>query len=407
MKETETASSGEMSSAQKEALLMEAFLEETYRFRRNKLDGKPEFICLTETSEKLSNAKTHEYRPFDTIEENSVVRYARKEGLSKDPRKHIEEYIFSNAVESYDPISEFLGNLPAWNGNDEVGKMIDRIPGVTLEQRGFLRIWFRATVAHWLQMDTLHGNECVPTFIGSQGCGKSTFVQRLLPKSLRRYYLDHINLANKFDKEMALTNYLLVNLDELDAIRPSQHASLKQTLSKTKVSGRVIHSNTQQDRPRYASFVATTNNQHPLTDPTGSRRFICISIPKGENMNNVGEIDHEQLYAQIVNEVRDQHLPYWFDNDQVKRIQELNVKYMAKLDMQSMLKFCIHKPTVEEDASWLSTDGILDLISTSFPYADYSQRGRISLGKALKTLGFKNKETRAGTMYHAVPNWAA
>ena len=36
---------------------------------------------------------------------------------------------------------------------------------------------------------------------------------------------DYLNLSNKFDKEMALTNNLLVNLDELEAIRPSQHAS--------------------------------------------------------------------------------------------------------------------------------------------------------------------------------------
>ena len=52
---------------------------------------------------------------------------------------------------------------------------------------------------------------------------------RLLPAELRVYYLDHLNLSNKFDKEMALTNNLIVNLDELDAIRPSQHAALKQT----------------------------------------------------------------------------------------------------------------------------------------------------------------------------------
>ena len=70
-----------------------------------------------------------------------------------------------------------------------------------------------------------------------KGCGKTTFFVRLLPPHLREYYLDHLNLSNKFDKEMALTNNLLVNLDELDAIRPSQHASLKQTLSKSKVAG--------------------------------------------------------------------------------------------------------------------------------------------------------------------------
>ena len=93
------------------------------------------------------------------------------------------------------------------------------------------------------------------------------------------FELDHLNLANKFDKEMALTNNLFVNLDELDAIRPSQQSSLKQTLSVSKVNGRPIFGRTQEDRPRFASFVATTNNRHPLQDVTGSRRYICILIP--------------------------------------------------------------------------------------------------------------------------------
>ena len=135
-------------------------------------------------------------------------------------------------------------------------------------------------------MDTLHGNEVVPTLIGPQGCGKTTFLRRLLPQHLREYYLDHLNLSNKFDKEMALTNNLLVNLDELDAIRPSQHAALKQTLSKSKVNGRPIYGCSQQDRPRFASFVATTNNPHPLTDATGSRRYICLTIPEGRFIDN-------------------------------------------------------------------------------------------------------------------------
>jgi predicted P-loop ATPase len=98
-----------------------------------------------------------------------------------------------------------------------------------------------------------------------------------LPVNLREYYLDHLNLSNKFDKEMALTNNLIVNLDELEAIRPSQHAALKQTLSKSKVNGRPIYGASQDDRPRYASFVATTNNPHPLSDAMGSRRYRTIT----------------------------------------------------------------------------------------------------------------------------------
>ena len=129
---------------------------------------------------------------------------------------------------------------------------------------------------------------------------------------------------------MALTNNLLVNLDELEAIRPSQQSALKQTLSKSKVNGRPIYGCAQDDRPRFASFVATTNNPHPLSDVTGSRRFICVRIPEGLYIDNSGEIDYGQLYAQVVYEIRELKAPYWFNNTEVARIQELNLEFTTK-----------------------------------------------------------------------------
>ena len=51
-----------------------------------------------------------------------------------------------------------------------------------------------------------------------------------------------------------------------------------------------IFGRAQEDRTRFASFVATTNNRHPLKDATGSRRYICILIPDGQLIDNTGEM---------------------------------------------------------------------------------------------------------------------
>jgi len=75
-------------------------------------------------------------------------------------------------------------------------------------------------------MEELHGNESTPILIGSQGCGKTTFAYRLLPPQLRMYFLDHINFANKFDQEMALTHNLIVNIDEFANKKGSQQGKL-------------------------------------------------------------------------------------------------------------------------------------------------------------------------------------
>ena len=265
-----------VAASQEGALAIELFLNDNYQFRRNVLNGKVEFSTLPE-------GEGDTWRPLTQEALNSIMLKAEREHIMEkgSPNAQIKMYVQSEEVPVFNPVAEFLNALPEWDGKNHVNAVFSRLPGITTEQHGFLATWIRSVVAHWLQMDTLHGNECVPTLIGSQGCGKTTFVRRLLPPQLRQYYLDHLNLSNKFDKEMALTNNLLVNLDELEAIRPSQHAALKQTLSKSKVNGRPIFGKTQEDRPRFASFVATTNNPHPLTDPTGSRRYICLEIPEG------------------------------------------------------------------------------------------------------------------------------
>ena len=371
-------------ASQDGTLVIELFLSENYRFRRNILNGKVEFAILPKAdntaegntasnSGSLSSASDNEaeldYRPLTQAALNSIIIRAKREQVLEkgSPKTEITEYVTSEEVPEHNPVQKFLKTLPKWDGQNHIARVFGRLPGITSEQLNYLTIWLRSSVAHWMQEDMLHGNECVPTLIGFQGCGKTTFVRRLLPLHLREYYLDHLNLANKFDKEMALTNNLFVNLDELDAIRPSQQSSLKQTLSVSKVNGRPIFGKTQEDRPRFASFVATTNNRHPLKDVTGSRRYICIQIPDGQMIDNSGEIDYGQLYAQVVHEIRDLKAPYWFNNDEVARIQQLNQNFMEKKDLGEMFIACFRQPNEGEVVKTMNCGQIIDIMQKDYP----------------------------------------
>ena len=386
------------------SLAVEQFLTDNYQFRRNILNGKVEYLTINAEQSDSQSV----WRTLTPEALNSIVRKAKQEQITKNsPKTDIQEVIYSDATPVYDPISEFLMHLPKWDGQNHLAKLFSRLPGISSEQLDFLVIWFRSAVAHWLQKDKLHANESVPTLIGSQGCGKSTFIARLLPPELQEYYLDHLNLSNKFDKEMALTNNLLVNLDELDAIRPSQQAALKQTLSKIKVNGRTIYGSSQQDRPRYASFVATTNNPHPLSDVTGSRRFICIEIPDGQYIDNAGEIDYEQLYAQLVYEVNELKAPYWFTNEQVARIQELNQNYTDEKDITEIIEACFRKPNEGEKVKAMNCTQMLELISKEYPSLKKTVSTKVHLGLAMKDLGFEHTERGHVKYYNVVPVDAA
>ena len=410
-------------ASQDGTLVIELFLMENYRFRRNILNGKVEFAILPKadntaegnTAEpigSLSSASDEaelEFRPLTQAALNSIIIRAKREQVLEkgSPKTEITEYVTSEEVPEHNPVQEFLNSLPEWDGQNHIAKVLSRLPGITSEQLNYLTIWLRSSVAHWMQLDMLHGNECVPTLIGFQGCGKTTFVRRLLPLHLREYYLDHLNLANKFDKEMALTNNLFVNLDELDAIRPSQQSSLKQTLSVSKVNGRPIFGKTQEDRPRFASFVATTNNRHPLKDVTGSRRYICIQIPDGQMIDNSGEIDYGQLYAQVVHEIRDLNAPYWFNNDEVARIQQLNQNFMEKKDLGEMFIACFRQPNEGEVVKTMNCGQIIDIMQKDYPTLQNTMGNRVKLGKTITAMGFEHKEHSHVAYYKVVPLKAA
>ena len=412
-----------LGASQEGTLVIEQFLMANYRFRRNILNGKVEFAVLPKADNKaegntvdsfdsLSNASFEadlDYRPLTPAALNSIIIRAKREQILEkgSPKTEITEYAQSEEVPEHNPVQAFLKSLPAWDGHNYVAQVFGRLPGITSEQLNYLTIWLRSSVAHWLQMDMLHGNECVPTFIGAQGCGKTTFVRRLLPLNLREYYLDHLNLSNKFDKEMALTNNLFVNLDELDAIRPSQQSSLKQTLSVSKVNGRPIFGRTQEDRPRFASFVATTNNRHPLKDVTGSRRYICILIPDGQFIDNTGDIDYGQLYAQVVYELQQQKAPYWFNNDEVARIQQLNQDFMEQKDLGEMFVACFRQPNEGEVVKTMNCDQMMVIMQKAYPTLENTIGNRVRLGKTISALGFEHKEHSHVAYYKVVPLRAA
>ena len=389
---------------------VQEFLSAEYEFRRNLLSGKIEFRerSINKVSQEgAAEGEEKGFRPFTTEEQNTVV-LAAEQALPDEARicNRISTIVNSRLTPDHDPARDWLLSLPAWDGKNHVGVLLDHIPGLRAEQRYWLHVWMRSMVAHWLQMDHLHGNEVVPTLIGDQGCGKSTFCRLLLPEVLREYFLDHVNLANKFDKEMALTNNLLVNIDELDQVRRSRQAELKQLLSKSRVNGRPIWGRAQEDRARYASFVATTNNLHPLHDPTGSRRFLCIEIPSGRVIDNETPIDYDQTYAQLLSELRAGER-YWFNEEETSSLQRANAAYQSTQDLERIVCDCFRKPEANEPSRPLTMSEVVDVIQRSYSFVQPTHSTKIQLGLAFVSQGFKTSREAAGHLYFAVPRETA
>ena len=374
---------------------VEYHLEHNYQFRRNVLSGMVEYKKTGEPDEKFSRLTSE---ALNTI----FIRAKREIPDDTSLKTDIKAYVESDIPPVYNPVVAWLDSLAQWDGKDRVTEFINRIPGLTDEQIAFLRIYLRSNVAHWLNMEQEHGNETVPLLIGDQGCGKSTFCVRFLPQHLRQYYLDHFNLANKFDKEMALSCCLLICLDEIDMYNARQMAQVKQALSKVKVNGRKIYGKTIDERNRFASFIATTNSRHPLVDKTGSRRFLTIEIPKGEFINNDDEIEYEQLYAQLLHEVRDEKLRYWYTNVETQRIQELNAPYEQTLDLEQMIDCTFRKPHGNEKHGSFTSLDIRKILKQQYPDVHDNQFNSIKIGKAMKEMKVAKVRSKRGISYSLI-----
>ncbi len=102
-------------------------------------------------------------------------------------------------------------------------------------------------------------------------------------------------------------------------------------------------------------------------------------------------------------ELDNQQAPYWFNNEEVKRLQVLNQEYMQKKDLTEIVSACFRKPNEGEEAKALNTTQMLDIIRQEFPSVAVTHRTKIELGHVLKSLDFERREHGHAACYVAVP----
>ena len=115
--------------------------------------------------------------------------------------------------------------------------------------------------------------------------------------------IDQDRLALSADEVgRVLARMALVNIDEYNAKTEREQAKIKRILAEKDVQVRKMRSDQYIRTQRTASFIATTNSPTPLTDPTGSRRYICC--PVNGIINTEPTVNYRQLYAQAVYEIK-------------------------------------------------------------------------------------------------------
>ena len=369
---------------------MMKYLNEKYDLRYNMVMKYTEYV-----------PKDKEWIGFQAVEprvQKSLTLEVQLAGINVSI-KDVRNFLESNFIKNYNPVEEFLFTCyDNWDGKDHIRALARTVPTNNPHWEDWFYTWFLAMVEQWHnRTGRQYGNSVAPLLISKQGYNKSTFCRRLIPPQLQWGYTDNLILSEKRQVLQAMSQCLLINLDEFNQISAKvQQGFLKNLIQLPNVKYKPPYGSHVQEFPRTASFIATNNMDDILTDPSGNRRFIGIEL--------TGPIDvsvrpnYQQLFAQAEKAIWNGEKTY-FDAEQTALIMENNRRYQ-QID-PVMQCFCeSFTPTEDEnEGTFMTAAAIFSELKAKYG-ASLEAKSLLSFGRCLKNIdGLKRKRTMKGTEY--------
>ncbi|ENA1815641.1 virulence-associated E family protein [Flavobacterium psychrophilum] len=351
---------------------LENFLSGKYVFRHNIVSGKLEFQYFGKKKWNVMN---------DFIE-NSMLRECLK-GRIKTNLSSLRNLLYSDFCELFNPFEDYFFNLPTYDEKtDYITELANTITTTKKElwQQCFKK-WLVAMVGCVLDDKVI--NHTVIVFSGKQGLGKTTWVEKLVPKQLKEYLFSGTINPNNKDTLVQLAECMLINLDELENLNRSEIGSLKEIITKTQIRMRKAYGHNNETMPRRASFAGSVNTAQFLNDSTGSRRFLCFEL---EGIQYQHDVDINMAFSQALFLFKN-GFRHWFDQEEIKNITENNEQYQLRSPEEELLLTWFEPCEVETAQSFLNASQIASKLvdRTKININDNTIN---KLGKALKKHNF-------------------
>ena len=294
------------------------------------------FLCKKYDFRYNSVMKFTEYRPkdkdywgFQPVDARVQKRMTLEVQLAniRVSIKDVRNYLESDLLSTYNPVENFLFKcMGKWDGKDHIRSLARTVPTDNPHWEDWFYTWFLAMVDQWRSYShRKYGNSVAPLLISRQGYNKSTFCRSLVPPELQWGYNDNLVLSEKRQVLQAMCQALLLNLDEFNQISPQvQQGFLKNIIQLPSVKMKPPYGSHVQEFPRMASFIATSNMEDILSDPSGNRRFLGVELTGPIDVSQLP--NYEQLYAQALSALQAGEKTY-FDAEQTKLIMASNRKF--------------------------------------------------------------------------------
>ena len=371
---------------------MISFLTMRYAFRYNTVLSCTEYRPVALPADCFT--------PLDPRMLRRIILEVQREGIEVGPND-IRNYIESDYVRQFDPVGDYLASCEgAWDGHDYIGDLARTVPTDAPLWHKWFKTWLLAMVSQWQnQPSRLYGNSVAPLLISPQGYHKSTFCRRLLPDALKWGYTDSLTLSDRRQVMLAMSQQLLINLDEFNQISPRvQQGFLKNVIQLPSIKAKRPYGTHIEELPRKASFIATSNMTDILSDPSGNRRFIGIELTAPIDTSRVP--DHHQLFAQALQLLRNGSRS-WFDKAETEQIMLWNRRYEIQepADQYFSLCFSVADDPLDPSAEWLSTAEIFDVLKQKVG-SSLQVNTLIAFGRKLANMpGMRRRKCETCTRY--------
>ncbi len=250
------------------------------------------------------------WREWNNIDDSNLRSYIERVYGLKSGEKTMDALMNVANRYSVNPVKQMLEEAAEnWDGNKHVENLLPMMLGAEKSEYtiAVMRLFMMGAVARIFHPGCKFDYMLI--LVGGQGENKSTFLRFL---SLNEeYFNDNFSIMDGDKAFEKLRGMWIVELAELTAMKRAKEVeSIKAFITSRVDTYRAPYGRRTEQRPRMCVLAGTSNPKDFLTDKTGNRRFLPVTISKAKATFDIyaDEIatkwEIQQAWGEIMNEFR-------------------------------------------------------------------------------------------------------
>ncbi len=233
--------------------------------------------------------------PWTDYDTTMALCWLQRNGIFLTSSKTVREIVQTIARENpYHPVQRYLSTL-IWDGKKRIDSWLHDCLGAENSPVNSVigAKWMIQAVARIMRPGCQA--DATLLLVGRQGFGKSSALRTLASDE---WFTDHLSDLGSKDSRIELHGRWIVEMSEFTSRR--SELERKSFLTATHDCFRAPYEAVAKQVPRCNVFAATSNDDSPLTDATGGRRYWSVTCGVTRNRADTEKLkqDRDQLWAE-------------------------------------------------------------------------------------------------------------